>query len=95
MLIERVTLVTPTGTGDRAPITLTDVTLRSIDRSRQMAVLEVPTDAFEETSLAAHANAEAGSAIVFTIIEGQTYSGYIEVIAESTDSRFYWCGIAV
>lgn len=95
MLIERVTLVTPTGTGDREPITLTDVTLRLIDRSRQMAVLEVPGNVFEGTPLAAHANAEAGSAIVFTIIEGQTYSGYIEVIAESTDSRFYWCGIAV
>ena len=93
MLIERVTLLPPAGTGDRAPITLPDVTLRSVDRSRQLAVLEVPVSALAKTPLAAHPSEEAGYEIVLTTSEKRIYSGYIEVIAEGTDSRFYWCGV--
>jgi len=91
MLIERVTLLPPDTTDDSAPISPSAVTLRSADRSRQLAVLEVPARALEETPLAAHPDREAGYGIVLTTTEERTYSGYIEVVVEGTDSRFYWC----
>ena len=93
MLIKRVTLLPPDGTGDRAPVTPTDVILRSVTRSRQVVVLEMPTGSLEETPLATSAGAEAGYGIVLTTAAERTYSGYVEVVAEGTGSRFYWCGL--
>lgn len=89
--IESVTLVPPFG--DRSPITLADASVRSVARSRQTVVLEVPGSTIGEPFLSA-VGTEAGSSIVVTTTAGQTYSGYVEVVAEGTDSRFYWCGLA-
>ena len=91
LTIESVTLV-PLG-ADRSPITLADVRVRSVARSRHTVVLEVPASTIEEP-LSTGVGTEAGSSIVVTTTDGQTYSGYVEVVAEGTDSRFYWCGLA-
>jgi len=93
MIIERVTLLPPAGSDERAPITPTDVTLRSFDRSRQTVVLEVPAATLTETPLAANPGEGAGYEVVLTTTKGRTYSGYVEVVAEGTDNRFYWCGL--
>ena len=93
MVIERVTLLPPAGSGERAPVTPTDVTLRSVDRSRQTAVLEVPAATLAETPLAADTSEGAGYEVVLTTAEERTYSGYVEVVAEGIDSWFYWCGL--
>jgi hypothetical protein len=95
MGIERVTLIPPAHAGECAPITFTESILHSIDRSRQSVAVEIPIGAIGETRLAAHPGAAAGYAIVLTTIEKQTYSGYVEVVAEGTTGRFYWCGLAI
>ena len=91
MIIESVTLVPPVA--DRSPITLADVRVRSVARSRHTVVLEVPASTIDEP-LSTGVGTEAGSSIVVTTTDGRTYSGYVEVVAEGTDSRFYWCGLA-
>jgi hypothetical protein len=93
MKIERLTLVPPTE--DRRPITLSESNIRSLNRPRQIVVIEIPTAAVAETTLARQAGVEAGYSIVITTTAGRTYSGYIEVAIEGTAGRFYWCGLTV
>jgi hypothetical protein len=101
MHIDRATLIGLHGETERS---LSDVTVRSVEPANQSLVLEVPhrspeTPATEQTRATRGEkeskgdSEEWGCSIVVTTTEGRTYSGYVEVVADSDDARFYWCGI--
>jgi len=77
---------------DRKTILLREGTVRSVERSSQLLVMEVPTDAIDGTALSDRAGIEADASVVIHTT-GRTYKGYVEVVAESPTGRFYWCGV--
>lgn len=91
MTIDDLSLTLPFA--DDGTISLREGTVRSVDRSSQLLVVEVPTDSIERTTLAGHAGSEAGARIVVQTAAGRTYEGYIEVVAESATGRLYWCSV--
>ena len=90
MDIDRVTLTGPNG-GVR--LSFSDVVVRSVAPSRGSLVFETPHDAFDGKSPAGPPSDEAGCPIVLTTVDGRTYDGYVEVVADGADARFYWCGV--
>ncbi len=90
MDIDRVTLIDP---GSGVHLSFADVVVRSVTPSKQSLVFEAPYDAFNELSPDRPASSEAGYSLVLTTAGGRTYDGYVEVVANGADTRFYWCGV--
>jgi len=90
MDIDRVTLIEP-DSGVR--LSLSDVVVRSVAPSKGSLVFETPREASDGTSLGESSDDEAGYSLVVTTSDGRTYDGYVEVVADGADARFYWCGV--
>lgn len=90
MDIDRVTLIDP-DSGVR--LSLSDVVVRSVAPSKGSLVFETPREAFDGASSGEDPNDESGYSLVVTTTDGRTYDGYVEVVADSANARFYWCGV--
>lgn len=78
---------------DRQSIRLADFRVVASDQSNQLAVLKLPEHVFQGTVLADHPGDEAGASIELTTTDDLTYEGFVEVVATTTNSRLYWCGV--
>jgi len=104
MEIERLTLTPPSIEGERegengdgsesdqAEITLSEATVRAIDRSSQLLVLELPA---EQVSNRARGRTSIvpGASIAVRTAAGRVHRGYVEVVADADSGRICWCGI--
>jgi len=104
MEIERLTLTPPSIEGERegengdgsesdqAEVTLSEATVRAIDRSSQLLVLELPT---EQVSNRARGRTSIvpGASITARTAAGRVHRGYVEVVADAASGRICWCGI--
>ena len=70
---------------DRSAFTVQEFTGLKIDRSSQVAVLRIPTDAA--------GGVEEGASVRLITRGGDVYEGFIEVVADASDSRVIWCGM--
>lgn len=90
MDIDHVTLIDP---DSGVHLSLSDVVVRSVAPSKGSLVFEAPYDAFDGTSPDGAPDSEAGYSVVVTTPDGRTYDGFVEVVVDGTDARFYWCGV--
>ena len=87
--VDRLFLTLP---GAHDALIISEGVVRLVDQSNQLLVLEVPTEAIEETRLLGRVGIESGAAIEVRTVGKDIYQGYVEVVAESAVGRLYWCG---
>jgi len=96
MEVEQLTLTPPSiegkgqSRGDHGVFTLWEGSVRAVDRSRQLLVIEMPKRSNASTE---NAGLVPGTAITVRTADGHVYEGYIEVIAEAASGWICWCGL--
>lgn len=83
MNVDQITLVPIES--ERTPAHIAEFAVLDVNRSNQSVVLRVSGHATGAVEL--------GSRIRLTTDENETYEGYVEVVAEATDSWICWCGV--